>query len=264
MDQALLRRACAQLDFDPDDDERVNALAAIAVTRMAWRDGPVEDWHSVRFRRIADGDMMRANAAATRLVRSVLVDHSRAQGDLFSQVSQVLTDPDRVLPDGRRLLDLAPNKQELSKYQAHVEACCKGWTDTVARNGAADVLTLLACRGSTFNWRWWLANGWPQVVRTFIQRIDDPALWQNAREMDNRRRIGDPPDGLTSTDLSRLLLTGPDHLSAAAATYCLRAGLSALLPQDCGLPPVQRHLLPPDYLRLVEQPAFDPRLIILS
>jgi hypothetical protein len=68
----------------------------------------------------------------------------------------------------------------------------------------------------------------------------------------NRRRLGDPPDGLTSTELSRLLLAGPDLLTPTAAKYCLRAGLSARAPQRCGLPPVQPHLLPPGYLDLVK------------
>jgi hypothetical protein len=91
VDEMVLRGACVQLGFDPDDGERVKDLAAVAVTRLAWRDSPVEDWHSIRFRRIGDGEMMRANAATTRLVREILADRPHPQGDLFGQVSRVLT-----------------------------------------------------------------------------------------------------------------------------------------------------------------------------
>ncbi|MEN3615348.1 hypothetical protein AAH979_38320 [Plantactinospora sp. ZYX-F-223] len=264
VDPGVLRSACTQLGFDPDDGERVSDLAAVAVTRMAWRDGPVEDWHSVRFRRISDGEMMRASAAATRLVRSVLRDQQSylyAGSDPFRRVFQTLADPDRMLPDGRRLIDLAPDAVELTRLRTHVELCCSAWADSAAVRGLGKILLLLACRGAVFNWRWWLSTGWPRLVETFVRRIDDPTLWRNPWEINNRRRIGDPPDGLTGTNLRQLLLAGPDPLTATAAAYCLKAGLSALPPQDCGLPPVRRRLLPAGYLGLVEEPSGDPTLI---
>jgi hypothetical protein len=40
--------------------------------------------------------------------------------------------------------------------------------------------------------------------------------------------------------------------NSATAQFCLRAGLSSLLPQHCGLPPVQRHLLSCGHFALIE------------
>jgi hypothetical protein len=71
--------------------------------------------------------------------------------------------------------------------------------------------------------------------------------------IDQMARI-DRPGAIASGDLRRLLLAGPDLLSASTAGYCLRAGLGALLPQDCGLQPLPRHALPPEYFRLVDWP----------
>jgi hypothetical protein len=172
-----------RLGFDPDEGERVKDLAAVAITRLAWRSSPVEDWHSIRHQRIDDGEIMHANAAATRLVREILTDRAQPQGDLFGQVARILTDPDRLLPDGRRLTDFAPSVTELASYQVHVDACCAGWTQAVAGTCLADVLTLLACRAAIFNWHWWLSTGWPQLVDTFIQRLDQPQRWRDPWEM---------------------------------------------------------------------------------
>src|SRR3954453_10902814 len=47
-------------------------LVAVAMTRLAWRDGPVEEWHSTG--RISNSEMMRANAATTRVFRKMLND----------------------------------------------------------------------------------------------------------------------------------------------------------------------------------------------
>jgi hypothetical protein len=42
-------------------------LAALGVTRLAWLDSLVEDWHILG--RLRPSELMRANAAVTRLVR---------------------------------------------------------------------------------------------------------------------------------------------------------------------------------------------------
>lgn len=91
-----------------------------------------------------------------------------------------------------------------------------------------------------------------RLVVEFIQRIEDPRRWRSGWETNNLRRLGRPPDNLTTHQLRERLLAGPDQLSAATATYCLRAGLGAIPPHECGLPPVRRHLLPIHYLGLVD------------
>ncbi len=251
VDGALLDEAAAWLGIERSNGSQIKDLAAVAMTRLAWRDGPVEDWHSVRHGRIGNAEMMRANAATTRVVRAAL-DQVNEPGDTFRHVFGVLADPDRRLPDGRRLAELAPTPAELARYQAHAAAYCARWEEAATKAGLGEILALLACRGATFNWHWWLSTGWSGLVDEFVLRLDDPKRWHCAWEVSNRRKLGHPPGGSTSEGLRLLLLAGPDQMDAATAQFCLRAGLSALLPHHCGLPPVRRHLLPDGYFRFIE------------
>jgi hypothetical protein len=251
VDGELLEDAAARLGVDSSDSRQVMDLAAVAMTRLAWRDGPVEDWHSIRYRRIGDAEMMRANAATTRVIREVM-DKPHWPGQMFNAVEQALADPLRRLPDGRSILELAPSSSELTRYEAHLAACCARWKAAAANIGEATVLTLLACRGVIFNWHWWRSTGWPQLVDEFVRRLDDPKQWKCGWELDSRRRLGHPTGEGTSEDLFLKLLAGPDRLDAATAQLCIRAGLSSLLPQDCGLPPVQRRLLPAGYFAPID------------
>jgi hypothetical protein len=250
VDRKLLDDVAVQLGVDPGDSDQVADVAAVAMTRLAWRDGPVEDWHSFRYRRINEAEMMRANAATTRAVRDVM-DHGGSDG-VFGRVGKVLADPCRRLPDGRRVVDVAPSRSEWEAYRGHVTACCTRWDALAASFGVAAVLVLLACRGARFNWAWWRSTGWPWLVEEFIRRLDEPRRWNSAWEIANRRALGDPPGDLSSQDLRSVLLAGPDRLNAATASYCLRAGISALGPQACGLPSVRRRLLPSGYFDLVD------------
>jgi hypothetical protein len=61
-----------ELGGDPVSRDRVVDLVALGITWAAWRQGPVEDWHVAG--RIGQVDMMRANAATTRVIRGVLAD----------------------------------------------------------------------------------------------------------------------------------------------------------------------------------------------
>jgi hypothetical protein len=251
VDAKLLGDVAVGLGVDAGDVEQLKDLAAVAMTRIAWRDGPVEDWHSRPEAAIADGEMMRSNAATTRAVRQVM-DRTPMLSVMFDHVGRVLVDPYRRLPDGRTLVALAPSALDLARYQAHVAACCARWASTAVEVGEMTVLTLLAVYGARYCWRWWRSTGWPRLVEEFIRRLVDPQRWGSARELVTRRRLGDLPGGATSEELRQLLLAGPDRLDIATAEFCLRAGLSGLLPQHCGLPPVRRHPLPAGYLDLVE------------
>jgi hypothetical protein len=108
---------------DPDDADVLLDLAAIGITNGTWRTSPLEDWHGAG--RIHDGGMLRANVATTKLVRSILDDHlddtfadagkefiatpdlaaldSDFSDELFADVFEWLSNPDRVLPNGRTL-----------------------------------------------------------------------------------------------------------------------------------------------------------------
>jgi hypothetical protein len=195
--------------------------------------------------------MMRANAATTRLIREVM-DRTSAPDVMFHHAGRILADPYRRLPDGRRLIALAPTALELTRYRSHVAACYAKWVTAAAEIGEMTVLILLALYGARYGWRWWRSTTWPQLVEEFIRRLDDPRRWGNAWELVNRRRLGNLPGGASSQELRHLLLAGPDRLDVATAEFCLRAGLSALIPQHCGLPPIQRHPLPAGYFAVVE------------
>jgi hypothetical protein len=161
--------------FNPNDSEQVTGLAAVAVTRLAWRDGPVEDWHSVPLRRITDAEMMRTNAAMTRAVRGALNQVVTAPGtrtggnpDPFARVSEVLAEPTRRLPDGRTVADLAPDPDQLAFQQEHVRACCHQWDAAAGDIGLPTTLRLLACHAAIFTWRWWQSTGWSHLVAEFV------------------------------------------------------------------------------------------------
>ena len=255
LDWALLEEAAVRLDLDLGDRDQVQDLVAVAMTRLAWRDGPVEDWHAYPYGRISNGEMMRANAATTRLVREtlddlgpkVVVGNRVSEADeVFAAVGRALADSRRRLPDGRTVAELAPDAAQLAAFERHVWMFCTRWSGVAGEYGASETMALLAVYAGRYCWRWWLAPKWPVVVDEFMRR------WHNA--MTNR--LGDIGRRDTSGgDLGDLLLAGPDRLTASAAAHCLRLGLGCLLPQDCDLPALPRHALPPGYFRLVDHPA---------
>jgi hypothetical protein len=264
LDPVLLSAAARRLGFDPDDPRRLVDLTAAAVTRIAWRDSPVEDWHAVPHCRIGNGEMMRANAATTRLARDLLDRRSlialptagaQLRYDLFTTLYRAMTDPNRLLPDGRTVAELAPTPAQFADFDKHVCAYCTRWPRVAFEYGMPETLLLFACYAARYCWRWWLAPEWPRVVDEFVRRIDDPARWRDPSMTRQVTRL-DRPDEIRD-DLRHILLAGPDRLSASAAAYCIRAGLGALLPQDCGVQPLPRHVLPPGYFRLVDRSEAD-------
>jgi hypothetical protein len=262
LDSGLLVAAARRLGFDPTDRQSLIDLVAEAVTRLAWRDGPMEDWHAVPHSRISDAEMMRANAAVTRRSRDLLnrllpaVPAMSAStgvevGQLFAELRAALTDLRQHLPDGRTLADLAPDQLELVRFREHVRGYGDLWAQLLLEAGLPRALTLLACYGAKFCSRWWLAPAWPGLVDEFLRRVEDPNRWRDPALTEHVQRLGPPPEML---HLRRLLLAGPDRLSGGTAVYCLRAGIGALSPQDCGLAPSPRRVLPPEYFRLVDLP----------
>ncbi|WP_322751926.1 MULTISPECIES: hypothetical protein [unclassified Frankia] len=67
-EQALVRAMLQyQVRIDPDDPGSVLDLAALGFVNSAWRNSPLEDWHSEG--RLDDGDMLRINAHTSWPVR---------------------------------------------------------------------------------------------------------------------------------------------------------------------------------------------------
>jgi hypothetical protein len=70
--RATICNAARQVGVNPQDRAEVLDLAAVAITRLTWRDSQVEDRHADPDSRISDPELMRANAATTRLTHSLL------------------------------------------------------------------------------------------------------------------------------------------------------------------------------------------------
>lgn len=220
-------------------------LAAIGVTKLAWRNSPVEDWHSVRYRQIGQAEMMRANAATTRLVRDALLRHALDDPvGTFDAVAAVITDGSRQLPDGRRLRQLAPTEVQYGIFRDEATAVCRDWSVRVMQHGLPPLLLALAGeagRGSSR--RWWLGPDWLAVVAEFVARLEDPSRWEDAMQA-TWVRTAQRPGGLPEPGrLGQLLLRGPDLLRPAWADYCLRAGLGAIIPRWWEKPPLARQQL---------------------
>lgn len=272
---ALGREVARQLGFDPDDRGRLADLAAVGIARLAWRDGPVEDWHAVPQRRISDSELMRASAAVTRAVRDLLVaelppppwprEPAGAAGDadrVLADVAAMLSAPGRRLPDGRTLEELAPAREDLAAFAQHVREHTRWWADLAAGHGLYEVLLVLACHAALRCRRWWLGPDWPYLIGEFARRSAEADPGQLSVEQAARAQsTGPPPDMAGGSELRDLLSAGPDRLTAELAMYCLRAGLGDLGPADYGrpVPPVSRHLVRALWQHLAGDPP-DSRL----
>jgi hypothetical protein len=73
--RAVICNAARHLGVNPQVRAQVLDLASVAIARLAWRDSPVEGWHADPDSRISDPELMRANAATTRLTRRILELH---------------------------------------------------------------------------------------------------------------------------------------------------------------------------------------------
>jgi hypothetical protein len=151
MIRAFLRQ---EVGIDPNDAAVVLLdLASLGITSSAWRNSPLEDWHSQG--RIHDGGMLRANVATTKLVLEVFADYlgedlddeedvitatedfadfdSDFTDELFIAIFERLSDPDRVLPDGRTLLQLAG--EDLDELTGHMDTTIGGIAASAERDG---------------------------------------------------------------------------------------------------------------------------------
>jgi hypothetical protein len=243
------RRLGVALDHGP---QLVN-LAAVAVTRLVWRDSPVEDWHAVPASRVSDGEMMRTNVATTRLVRSMigrLEDWAIGQRDaarIMEDAVLAVVAPSRRLPDGRTIAELAPDGRQLLLLEEHASGLASLWGRRFRECGVREVLSVLACCAARWCWRWWLSPTWPAVVDAFLGQVSTAV-----------HGLTTPEEMRGEHGLKRLvevLLAGPDRLSPEAASWVVRAGLGHLLPQDCGLSPMPRRVLPEALVRLVAAPG---------
>jgi len=215
-------------------------LTAVAIAQLAWRNGPVELWHRASPSRISDAEMMRANAATTRVVREHLpINVVAGFADVLGPLCAVLVEPGRRLPDGRTVWDLAAGTDDFRMYTAQVRAFFDRCLNLVERLGAYDVVGALACHAAAACWKWWLAPGWPSIVDAIMNSIQGrgQALLVACPTM---------PGELNPTRVRQTLYAGPDRLSVREARYCCcLASRVGQLPQAHGLSPRSRRLLAP-------------------
>lgn len=229
---------------DPNDAAVVLDLAAIGITNGTWRNSPLEDWHGEG--RIHDGGMLRANVATTKLVRSILDDHldnafayageelvatedlaeldSDFTDELFADVFQRLSDPDRVLPDGRTLGQLAG--KQLDELADHMDQALGGVAASAERRGLDFAAQRAALHGGLACDHWWGTPWWPDVVAGFLARLEDPhhRHWGEAGER-YARLPAQPVEVADRRRLGALLLNTPEALSEDAAEFCVTAGI---------------------------------------
>jgi hypothetical protein len=229
----------------------------------------VEDWHAAPNNRISNAELMRATASITRHVRELRgVDHrsspaltrgapagigpatgvrapARRTGGArvaFDAVAALIA-PDRPLPDGRQLRELAPTPEQLAAYSDHVHGLCRRWAALADQAGTTTSLQLLADYAAVSCRRWWLGLDWPCLVTEFLARLEDPTRWSSPSIVAHVRHLAPPSQAANLDDLRMLLLAGPDRMDAETADYCLRAGIGGLLPKDYHRPPRPRHNL---------------------
>jgi hypothetical protein len=120
----------------------------LGVTRLAWRDGPVEDWRILG--RLLPSELMRANAAVTRLVRRLLAQQlpgrwwiwttDRGVGEEAARWLFTLADEigrtQRRLPDGRTVAEIAGEEGQVLEYRRYVWRCWNRWQRLANRFGA--------------------------------------------------------------------------------------------------------------------------------
>lgn len=167
-------------------------------------------------------------------------------------VDAELTAPDRRLPDGRQLRELAPTPEQLAAYGDHVHGLRHQWVAIADHLSTPTVLLLLAAYAAVSCRRWWLGLDSPYLVTEFLARLENPSRWGSPAMVAHLQGLAPPAQATDLDHFRALLLAGPDHLDAQTARYCLRAGIGHLFPRDYHRPPRPRHILPSTVLALVE------------
>lgn len=235
-DTAQLRSLVEREGVDPDDREVMLDMVAVAMTAMAWRNTVMEDWHAEG--RLADHEMMRANAQTTRIARQALTECGVAHGQWTSAAAaarfrRAVTQffrkgfgADRILPDGRTLSSLG--QEELPALRDHAERWLLGKSELTDQHGLSTTVLLFAIIALSTNSHWWLMPTWPAHVNAFRAKLADPAD-QHWKVSPHPGPVPAPVD--TRDELARLLLSGPDLLPAEVADYCIRASIGYVVPE---------------------------------
>lgn len=201
-------------------DEALSWATAVGAVQLMVRrsnDGHWEDWHSEKSG-LSDGEMMRSNAAMTRLVH----DQINLRGTNWVHIAELLTHPERKIPDGRTLVTYTGTRR-LRDLQESVHATGEYLDDLQATLGARATATLIASMTGIWGKRWHGMPEWPRIVGTFVAAVSDP-LHPHWPGVANHAALEVRPPLISDpAELRTLLLAGPDHLDAESAAWCIQA-----------------------------------------
>lgn len=198
--------------------ERIARLAAVAVTRQAWRDTHLENLHAGDHPSggIPDAQMMRFNIVTTRLVAGHVLSEETDWLALYREVA----DPDRLLPGDITVAELAG--EEYDELADSIEAKLSTFASMEERFGRARThaglayLAVMTCR------EWYGTPWWSDVVDVFIESLADPH--SEAWRYDDPR--GPEPASVADRDALRAaLLSEPESLDDDGIYWCIDHGL---------------------------------------
>ncbi|MFI8454562.1 hypothetical protein [Kitasatospora sp. NPDC085464] len=229
--------------IDPVDLTALLDVLAIGITNSAWRNTCVEDWHGEG--RLSDGDMMRVNSHTTHGVRQRLRGWAREHGirtgtreglagltvedadALGYRLFRWLTNPERKLPTGATLRDLARTEADLDEYVEEADRNLRGFVARMENNGVRFGLLFSAAHGALACTEWWGHPSWPTRVDQFVAVLDNPA--DHPYGPKEYERLRPEPAGMQDRSALRAaLMRAPWELDSAIAEWLIDAGIGCL------------------------------------
>ncbi|WP_158854484.1 hypothetical protein [Saccharothrix deserti] len=234
-----------QVGIDPDHVGAVLDMAAVGLVNSAWRNSPVEDWHAGDGP-LSDGDMLRVNAHTTHRVRDMIrrrrtdcgIDaHSpvteldrldiEAVDWLMGRLCRWLIDPDRKLPIGVTLADIAGD--DLDEFTDHAAGTLGTVAIQAEEHSAHFAFRRAAAHGGLACRHWWGTPTWPRLVDRFLTALDDPTDPHWGPDGERFSRLPTRPARIKDNNgLRKLLLRHPWKLDTASADYLVTAGIGYL------------------------------------
>ncbi|MEU4448264.1 hypothetical protein AB0K14_38340 [Actinosynnema sp. NPDC050801] len=231
-----------QVGIDPHHVGAVLGMAAVGLVNSTWRNSPVEDWHAGDGP-LSDGDMLRVNSPTTHRVRDMIrrwrtdcgIDaHSpttaldaldaEAVDWLMGRLCRWLIDPDRRLPTGVTLADIAGD--DLDAFADHVAKTLGTVAILAEEHSARYAFWRAAAHGGLACRHWWGTRTWPGLADRFVAALDDPTDPHWGADGKRFSRLPARPARIKDNGgLRKSLLRHPWKLDTASANYVVTAGI---------------------------------------
>ncbi|GGU52511.1 hypothetical protein GCM10010211_16150 [Streptomyces albospinus] len=136
------------------------------------------------------------------------------------------TNPERKLPTGMTLSELARSKEDLEEYEDHADRRLGRFTGQMEEKGVRFGLLYTACHGALACSRWWAHPTWPDRVERFITVLDSPTDPHWGPDGDRRKQLEAEPAAVRERGTLRaVLLRSPWKLGRDAAEWITDAGI---------------------------------------